>query len=221
MRFVFIGAGGVARHTAEILIKGGHEVVIVEIDKQSIEEAQEALDCGFVNGDGGVPDILREVDPEKTDVLFCLTGNDQTNIIAGLVGRSLGFKRVVPQIKNPQYEHICVELGLDDTIVPARTIARFLADMAVGQQALDLSALIKGDARVFSWVISAQDEGTLADLKLPNETRVICCYREERFILPEPTDELRAGDEIVIITHTRNLPALDERWGASASLASS
>lgn len=218
MRFVFIGASAVARHTVEILINGGHEVVIVEADKEKIELARETLDCGFIHGDGGVPGILREADPGKTDLLFCLTGNDQTNIIASLVGRSLGFKQVVTQITNPQYEHICMELGLKDTIVPARTIARFLADMSVGQQALDLSALIKGDARVFSWVVRSHDEGTLADLNLPEETRVICLYREEKFTLPKPEDRLRAGDELVLITHSRNLPELDKRWGAIARL---
>ena len=216
MRFVFIGAGAVTQHTAETLVKGGHVVVIVEADKERIDELGQTLDCGFVHGDGGAPDILRETDPGKTDFLFCLTGNDQTNIIASLVGRSLGFKRVITQINNPQYEHICMELGLKDTIVPARTIARFLADMSVGHHALDLSAIIKGDARVFSWVIGAQDEGTLADLKLPDETRVICCYREEKFTLPVPEDRLRAGDELVVITHSRNLPELDKRWGESA-----
>jgi trk system potassium uptake protein TrkA len=216
MRFVFIGAGAVTKHTAEILIKGGHEVVIVETDKERIDQLRETFDCGFVHGDGGTPDILRETDPGKTDFLFCLTGNDQTNIIASLVGRSLGFKQVITQINNPQYEHICMELGLKDTIVPARTIARYLADMSAGHHALDLSAIIKGDARVFSWVIGAQDEGPLADLELPNETRVICCYREEKFTLPTPEDRLRAGDELVVITHSRNLPELDKRWGASA-----
>ena len=68
-------------------------------------------------------------------------------------------------------------------------------------------------------VIGPQDEGTVADLDLPDETRVICCYRAEKFILPTPEDRLRAGDELVVITHSRNLPELDERWGASARRA--
>jgi trk system potassium uptake protein TrkA len=45
------------------------------------------------------PNILREVNPEQTDFLFCLTDSDQANVIASLVGRSLGFKRVVTSIR--------------------------------------------------------------------------------------------------------------------------
>jgi trk system potassium uptake protein TrkA len=213
MRVVFVGAGPVATHAAEILIKGGHEVIIVEGNKERIDELKATLDCGFVHGDGGSPAILRETDPEKTDFLFCLTNNDQTNIISSLVGRSLGFKRVVTQIESPQYEHICMELGLKDTIVPARTIGRYLADMAVGHDTLELSAMIKGEARVFSLIVGEKDEVALSELDLPDETRIICCYRNEKFTLPKPEDKLHAGDEVVVITHSRNLPDLEKRWG--------
>jgi trk system potassium uptake protein TrkA len=217
MRVVFVGAGTLAVHTAEILLKRGHEVIIVERDKQRIDELSEELDCGFVHGDGGTPAILRETNPEKADFLFCLTDNDQTNIIASLVGRSLGFRRVVTRIDNYQYEHICIELGLEDTIVPARTIGRYLADMSVGHDMFELTAMIKGEARVFSFVVGEADEGAVEDLELPDETRIVCVYREEHFSLPDPDDRLRAGDEVVVITHGRNLPKLEERWGRRLS----
>lgn len=53
--------------------------------------------------------LLREADPSRTDFLFCLTGNDQTNILASLAGRSLGYGRVVPKIDDPEFEHLCIE----------------------------------------------------------------------------------------------------------------
>lgn len=213
MRVVFVGAGTLAIHTAEILLKRGHEVIIVERDKLRIDELSEELDCGFVHGDGGTPDILRETDPGNADFLFCLTDSDQTNIIASLVGRSLGFRRVVTRIDSQQYEHICIELGLEDTILPARTIGRYLADMSAGHDMLEFSAMIKNGARVFSFVAGEQDEVAISELGLPDETRVICIYRQERFSLPDPGDRLRTGDEVLLITHNRAMPDLEERWG--------
>ena len=65
-------------------------------------------------------------------MLFCLTGSDQANIISSLVGRSLGFGRVVTKINDPEFEHICIELGLEDMIIPARTVGRHLAEMFEG-----------------------------------------------------------------------------------------
>ncbi len=213
MRAVFIGAGAIAIMTTRTLLKRGHEVVIIERDKDQIEALGEVLDCGFIHGDGGKPAILKEADPERTDFLFCLTGNDQSNIIGSLVGRSLGFKRVVTRIEDPEFEHICIELGLEDTIVPTRTIGRYLADMFAGHDLLELSAMIKDEARVFSFVVRDGSVKTIDGLDLPKDSRVICCYRDGKFMLPEPDDALRVDDEVVIITHSRNVPELDKRWG--------
>ena len=128
MRAVFIGAGSLAMVTAKLIRERGEEVVIIEQDKERIDALADELDCGFLHGDGSKPAMLREANPEGTDVLFALTGNDQANILASLVGRSLGFKRVVTKIDDHEFEHICKELGLEDVIVPTRTVGRFLAE---------------------------------------------------------------------------------------------
>jgi trk system potassium uptake protein TrkA len=128
MRAVFIGAGALSVAAAKLLRDKGEEVVIIEQDKERIDALTEEIDCGFLHGDGSKPAMLREANPEGTQVLFALTGNDQANILASLVGRSLGFKRVVTKIEDPELEHLCKELGLEDLIVPSRTIGRFLAE---------------------------------------------------------------------------------------------
>ena len=133
MRTVFVGAGEVSIGTAKALIKKGHEVIIIETDKAKIDELSEEMDCSFLQGDGSRPDVLREVNPEQTEILFCLTDSDQANVIASLVGRSLGFKRVVTSIGDDQLEDICRELGLKDTIIPSRTISHYLEDMVERQ----------------------------------------------------------------------------------------
>ena len=213
MRAVFIGATSLAVITARLLLKRGQEVVIVEQDKEVIEALSGELDCGFLHGDGSKPAILREADPAKTDVLFCLTGNDQANIIASLVGRSLGFPRIVTKIEDPEFEHICIELGLDGTIIPGRTIGRYLADMLEGQDPLELSTMIREDARIFSLVAREESAVPLRELKLPKPTRVVCLYRAGKLIIPDGDTELKVDDEVVVITDRKSLPALQEQWG--------
>lgn len=212
MRAVIIGTSNLAVRTAQLLLKRGHEVVIVERELARIEALGGELDCGYVHGDGSKPAILRETDPAATDLLFAMTGNDQTNIIASLVGRSLGFRRTVTRIEDPSFEHICIELGLEDTIVPSRTIGRHLADLFEGRDPLDLSAMIRDEARAFAFVAKETDEVALSALELPESSRVICLYRDGRFMVPRDDTRLKSGDEVVIITHSRHLPALLERW---------
>jgi trk system potassium uptake protein TrkA len=212
MRAVFIGASSLTVMTAEILLKRGHEVVIVECNKDRIDELSKNLDCGFVHGDGTTPAIQRETDPAHSDFLFCLAANDQVNIIASLVGRSLGFPRVVTKIVNPEFEHICLELGLEETIIPAGTMGRYLADKFAGRDLLELSGMIKDEARVFSFVAGPEDEGPLEQIAIPGELRPICLYRDHAFILPEEGTEIRAEDEVVVITHQKFLAKFKARW---------
>ena len=216
MRIVFVGAGSLAVMTAAMLVKQGHEVVIVENDKERIDELTPHLDCGFVHGDGSTPAILKETNPKETDFLFCLTGNDQANIITSLVGRSLGFARNVTKIESTEFEHICIELGLKDTIIPARTIGRYLSDMVKGQDPLELSTMIKDEARVFSFIAGDAEAGPVHGLKLPEQSRVICLYRDGHFLLPEEDTALKSGDEVVILLHSKHLPEVAERWSVSS-----
>lgn len=215
MRAVMIGAGSLTLMTARLLLKHGHEVVIIDADKARLDSLATELDCGFLCGDGSKPAILREADPEHTDLLFCLTGNDQTNILASLVGRSLGFERIVTRIEDAELEHICIELGLKDTIIPARTIGRYLADLFEGRDPLELSTMIRDEARVFSFVAHESDIGELHQLDLPQQSRVICIYRDSSLIIPDNAEEIRDQDEVVIITLRKNLPQLEERWNRS------
>ena len=210
MRVVFVGASSLTLMTARILLTRGHEVVIVERDEARVQELPQQLDCGILQGDGSKPAILHEADPNGTDILFCMTDSDQANIIAALVGRSLGFKRVVAKIDDPEFEHICLELGLEDTIIPARTIGRYLADMCEGRDPLELSTMIREQARIVSFVVHESQQGSVAELNLPAHSRVVCVYRNEKFLLPDEDLSLEVDDEVVIITDRKNVEALTQ-----------
>jgi trk system potassium uptake protein TrkA len=212
MRFAFIGAGEVTVRTVETLIEDGHEVVVIEQDKERIDELSEFLDCSFLQGDGSDPKRLREVDPEHTDMLLCLSSSDQANIISSLVGRSLGFSRIVTSIQNPAYEDICAELGLEDVIIPSRTISRFLADMSQGLDVMELSTYMKNGLRFYSFTADKKTVGTIEELDLPEEAKVVCIYRGSEYLFTTPETSIKKDDEIVMLAHRDTLPELRERW---------
>ncbi len=212
MRIAFVGAGDLTVMTAKTLIQQKHEVIIIESNREKIDRLSEELDCSFLHGDGGKPAILLEVGPKQTDILFCLADNDQANLIASLVGRSMGFTRVVTSIEDPDLEGICRELGLDETIVPARTISRHLQNMVSGLDSVELSTVLKDEARFFSFIVEEKDAITVSEFELPEKSRVICYYRDDRFKFADDQTKLKAGDEVIILTHSNQLQALQDRW---------
>ena len=212
MRVVFVGAGEVTVCAARLLIERDVEVVVVESDHEVIDGLSDQLDCGFLHGDGSKPTILREANPKQTDLLFCLTDNDQANILASLVGRSLGYRRVITSILDAAFEPLCRELGLQDTIVPSATIGRHLADLVSGVDTSALSSGIKGEARLYAFILNDPGIRTVDDLQLPAMAKAVCCYRGDEFSLADEQTRFRVGDEIVVLTHSKNLPELKGRW---------
>lgn len=212
MRIAFIGASNLGVTTARIAIERGHDVIIVERDRERIDALEDELDCGFIHGDGSKPAILREVEPKDTQMLVCLGADDQDNILASLVGRSLGFERVITKITDPEFDYICAELGLEETIIPDDTMARTVADMMEGRDPLSLSNIIRGDVRLFRFVAGEDDAGPAGELELPGHTKAVLLYRDNEPIVVDPETEVRKGDEVVLLTRHEHLEALRERW---------
>lgn len=208
MRIVIIGTTAAAVATARTLIKQKHDVVVIEKDKERIDELAEELDCGFLHGDGTRPKLLREAGPDDTHVLLSLTNNDQDNILASLVGRSLGFGEVVTRIADPELEHICTELRLHNTINADQVTARRLVDMVEGRGVVELSTVLRGDVRFFVKSVGEQEAGPLGELKLPADTRVLYGYRDGKLLLPSDDTQLEAGDDLVLLTRSARLEAL-------------
>lgn len=212
MRIVFTGAGPSTVMAARSLIERGHEVIIVELDEEKIERLSDELDCSFLHGDAGKPKILRQVDPKNCDFLFCLTNSDQANIITALLGRSMGFKRVVTSIEDAELESLCKELGLEDIIIPVRTMSQYLDNMVRGLHNIELSTLLKGDARFFTITAGKKEAVSTKELELPEDTRIVYYYRNDEFHLADKDTRYKKGDEIVILTRSEHLSELRERW---------
>ncbi|MDA3894746.1 MAG: TrkA family potassium uptake protein [Desulfobacteraceae bacterium] len=215
MRIVFSGAGPATILATGLLIKKNHEVIIIDTSKEKIDTLSEKMDCSFLHGDASKPAILKEVNPKNCDFLFCLTDCDEVNIITSLLGRSLGFKRVVTSIENTELEEMCREIGLKDVVIPARSISRHIENMVEELEDIELSNFLKGEARLLSFIAGNEEAGAVSELDLPEDAKCIYYYRDEKFYLMDEQTRIKKGDEIVVVTHVDNLSELNKRWDST------
>ena len=212
MRAIFVGASTLTVIAARRLLKAGHDVVIIEEDKERISTLSETLDCGFIHGDGSRPAVLEELSPDETDMLFCLSSDDQDNIIASLVGRTMHFSRVITKIEDPDFQVICTKLGLENVIVPDRDVGERLADLVEGHDVSDLSAAVASGIRFFHFVAREQEAGRVAELDLPDQSRIIVITRGEDAIIVDDDAELKADDRVLVVAHRDDLEQLKKRF---------
>ena len=212
MRIVFSGINPTTVKASEQLIKQGHEIILIELNKEKIDKLSDDLDCSFLHGDSGKPAILVQAAPEECDFLFCLTDSDQANIITSLLGRTMGFNKVITCIQDEDLLPLCDELNLDHAIVPDRTMSQYLENIVRGLDTVELSTLLRGNARFFSFVAGNEDKGSVADLELPEKSRVIYYYRDDDFFFADEDTTIRKDDEVVILTNSEHLTDLNDRW---------
>lgn len=216
MRAIFVGASPLTVMTAQRLLKAGHDVVIIDTDEDKISELSETLDCGFIHGDGSRPSVLEELSPGEEDMLFCLSSDDQDNIIASLVGQTMKFRSVVTKIEDPDFEGICSKLGLENVIVPDRDVGERLADRVEGHDVADLSTAVEGGIRFYHFVAREQDAGKVDALDLPGEARVIVITRDGDSVIAGNDNELRQDDRVLVVTRQDQLEKLRKRFNPDA-----
>ncbi|MCR8549479.1 NAD-binding protein [Salipiger sp. P9] len=211
MRVVIVGASRFGTSTAQELLANGHEVVLVDEKPERLKAAREHLDCGMVEGDGSLPTVQRDAFGDHADALVLLTNMDDVNILAAVVGRSVGFPRVVPQIVRPELLSVCEELGLTDLITPHAMVARSIVRVVEGgaDAALDLRHF-KG-VQVLGYRIGKRCHGwTASDFELPEQARIIGLARGEEgedFVFD--IEELREGDRLILVASPKAHAKLD------------
>ncbi len=212
MRIVFYGLGELTKSTAVKFVNQNHDVIIIEPDKGKVKEFSETVDCGFLIGEASQPAILKEVNPEQTDLFFALSENNQNNIVACLVARSLGVDRTILRIDDADYEEVCKELGLEELVVPSAITSQYLFDEVLNEKMLEMFQYMKD--RLCLYVISITQElsGAISNLGLPSGARVACYFRENEFSHYNEGDKLKEGDEAIIIASDSERQSLTEKF---------
>jgi trk system potassium uptake protein TrkA len=215
MKIVIVGASRFGVATAAQLMQTGHEVVLVDIDRAKLEAVAESLDCGMLEGDGSLPTVQREAFGDHADALILLTNTDDVNIMAALVGRKVGFARVVPQIVRKELVAVCEELGLEDLVTPHQTLARALLRMIEDHSDAALEMRFRKGLTLRAYPVGASLDGrAVSALDLPEGCRVIGIADEERERLATPESRLARDERLIVVAQDDILEDLDARFEA-------
>ena len=200
MHITILGASRFGVATARQLIDAGHEVVLIDIDRAKLDELADGLDCGMVCGDGTLPSTLRDAYGDGSDALVALTNEDDVNILAGVVARSVGYERIVPQIVRPELLTVVEELQLGDVITPHESLARSIISALTEHSELDTDLALHRDLRLVNHVVPASMAGkTIGDLDLPKHVRPVAYASDAGENFADADVELSEGDHLMFV----------------------
>jgi trk system potassium uptake protein len=118
-RVFILGGKQVGIRIAQLLEQQGVTVKLFERDEARAEKIATILQSAIVlNADGTDQRFLEEEGLDEADAFLALTNDDEDNIIASLLARRVGVKKVVALINRLNYLPMAQRLGMNTTVSP-------------------------------------------------------------------------------------------------------
>ncbi len=229
--FVIAGLGRTGRNIATDVVSAGKACVLVDTDKEALEEFIDTLDepVPFVVGDATDDDILEEAGIcTARGVAFCL-GTDKENLFATISAHRLNPEaRIITRGDDPRSREKFLMAGATEVIYINNLGGRYMATELVRPQVSNFLALLfehpDRDHDIDKIRISDQSPllgKSLAEIALRDYTDalVIALVDEdgESHFSPGPSTTVEAGYELVVLARNEEFAKIEEflergRW---------
>ena len=224
MNIVIAGAGDVGFHLAELLATENQDIVLIDNDQDVLDYAGSHLDVLTVRGDATSIATQQNARVAASDLMLAVTTSEKTNMMAAIIAKKLGCKRVIARVDNEEYmcdEHmgtIC-SLGIDQIISPRQLAAQEIERLIKQVSFTDIFEFEDGKLSLLG--ITLDEDSPLVGVRLADikhlEARValhpIAILRGHQTIIPRGFTQLRADDHIYFITKTGNKQLVEQFVG--------
>ncbi|MEK6735775.1 MAG: Trk system potassium transporter TrkA [Pseudomonadota bacterium] len=214
-RVMIAGGGKIGKRLGETLEKN-YQVRIIERNYQASERLAAELNHALVlNGDATDEALLESENIAEMDMFCALTNDDENNIMASLLAKRMGARKVISLINRRTYVDLMQSSGIDIAISPAQvTIGSLLAYVRHGDVAV-VHSLRRGAAEALELVAHGDAKSSnvvgrkIEEIKLPKGATIGAIVRglpeshqmEKKGFMTEKVSSEADGNVQVIIAH--------------------
>ncbi len=219
---VIMGGGGVGREIARTL-EGlpGMSIRVLERDPAVAKEmaAEFTSEVMVLVGDGSDLDLLLEERIGEANVFIATTRDDENNMVACQLARSLGVERTVAVINKASYRKIYDLLGVDQAISPrvlcANRILRFVRSSSVNS----IAVIADGRGEVLELEVKRRGKGSrkVRNLGLPRGTVIGAIVRGGEVLIPSGDTVVEVGDQVILFTLPENLGVVENLFAGQTA----
>jgi len=204
MYIIVVGAGKVGYHLSKLLLSQGHEVMLIEKDKNKVAGLMDELGDCILQGDGSTMEILTKAGANRADAIVAVTGHDEDNLVICQLSKMMFFgPRTIARINNPRYEETFWGLGIDATVSATKLINAIIQEQVKAHDMLiPLLTIRGGDVEIVQTNIppaSPVVNKRIKDLVLPKGTLFISILRGEEVLIPKGDTDLREDDQVIVL----------------------
>jgi trk system potassium uptake protein TrkA len=206
MKVVITGAGKVGRHLARDLAERGHEITVIEQDKNvAMRAALEVPETvNVLLGDACEPYVLEEAKLGEADVIVAATGDDEDNLVTSLLAKQeFAVPRVLARVNHSSNEWMFSEQwGVDAAVSPPHILTALVEEAVTVGDVVRLLKLERGKVALVELTLEPGSQVVgrpLYELRLPLDSAIVAIVRDEHVVIPQPETVFAEGDEIMAI----------------------
>lgn len=177
-------------------------IKLVDYNADKAYRLAEMLDKTLIiNEDGRDTEAMLEEDLSGMDAFVAVTGRSETNILAAMLAKRMGVKKVIAEVENINYISLAESIGVDTIInkklVTASNIFRFT--MTTDVQAI--KCLTGSQAEVLEFIVKPNSPATkhaVKDLRLPDDAMIGGVVRGDRVFIAVDSTQINAYDRVVV-----------------------
>ena len=177
-------------------------VKLVEYNPDKAYKLTETLEKTLIiSDDGRNIDSMIEEGLSNMDAFVAVTGRSETNILAAMVAKRLGVKKVIAEVENLNFINLAESMGIDTIVnkklITASNIFRFT--MSSDVQAIKY--LTGSEAEVMEFIAKPNSPATRSRIKemgLPENVIIGGIVRGDKVEIAVGSTEIKAFDRVVV-----------------------
>ena len=204
MFVIVLGGGKVGANVARSLVRGGHEVVVVEADRARFDTIEAEFRPFAILGDATELYVLERAGIKRPpDIVVAATGDDEDNIvICQLAKEKYGVEKVIARVNDPRNQEHFDLLEIRPTVAATPMILALIEHEVPEHGLVHLLELRDEQLEIVEVEIAdgAPAVGKRVEqLQLPSSTRLVSVMRDGRAVIAVGATELRRGDQVLAI----------------------
>ncbi len=205
MRIVIIGAGKIGITLTEYLSGEGHNLTVIDIDKDVIENLNDKYDVMGFYGNGVNYTTLKDAGVNHSDLVIATTSSDEINMLCCIVAKKIGAKKTIARIRDPEYSKqfsfLTDELGFDMVVNPEFEAAIEIARILRFPAAIKIDTFAKGRVEMAEFKIPEDSifiGKRVSEIQKKYNIKILICavQREEDVYIPDGDFMLAEKDYI-------------------------
>lgn len=223
-RLVIAGGGNIGFRLTKAL-EEDYNIKIIEYSTERAKFLAEKLNRAVVlRGSATDQELLLDENIDKTDVFLALTNDDETNIMASLLAKRLGAKKVMTLINNPVYADLMQGGEIDVAISPQQaTTSSLLAHVRRADTEL-VHSLRRGAAEALEIIVHGDEKSSkvvgraIEDIKSPPGATLAALVRNGEVIIAHHDTVIESEDHVIVfVVDKENTKAVEKLFSVSFS----